>query len=479
LRHCDDHSSESAGIELPETVLSSPRRNPFASRFSLLLTLLAFLAVFALLGWATAHRAIQIAMARNLSGDITDLYAFGFTYVLIFYLLTVLPLLMVIGYRGIQGEMLTARVAEELALCGLREHQLRARLAEYQQSNSFSAFFLPLLVNLLILMVLWAATLLPHGIDGMLDYLSDGGTLSVSIAFMFPRIAADASLVIWALLGAYFYSLTVLIRRWMQSDLTTGVVWKIDVRLVITLVLGLLLVRLATGPERDLAMVGPYVTVLAFSIGIVPDVFLRWSMRQIKRVVRLDADDELRLFAPSDLQRRIPGISFWQMDRLAEEGVESVQDMAMKAIPTLLIRTRFDTPLLLSWVDRALLANHVGEQLHLFHRAHIHRATELIARTGTEADRAAVLRSLADAVPRADGELAETGIAGRMSGKDGTRGAPPPTEEQLANIISGLRNGPNLRELMAYWANTGAREGDGGGETRAGGVRKRSLSAAG
>lgn len=432
--------------------MSPSRRNRSTSRFSLLLTLLVFLAIFLGFGYVIADRAATIAIARQLSGDLADLYAFGFTYALIFYLLTVLPLLMVIGYRGLQGETLTAKVEEHLAMCGLTDHQLRARMHEYQQHNSFSAFFLPMLVNVLFLFVVWAATLLPHGIAGMLDYLSDGGTLKVAIAFMYPRVAADASLVTWALLGAYFYSLSVLVRRWMQADLTTSVIWKIDVRLAVTFILGLLLTRLAAAPDQEVSAIGPWVTILAFSIGLVPDVFLRWMTRQLQRTARIDVDDEQRLFAPSELQRRIPGISFWQLDRLAEEGIESIQDLAMKGIPSLLINTRFDTALLLSWVDRALLANQVGDRLSMFHDAHVHTATELVARVETDADRAALLRSLVG-VKRLPEKSEYQPHGGHGESFDRAVDAAPITEEQLANIVSGLRNGPNLRELRSYWAN--------------------------
>lgn len=426
------------------TVLQ-PRRAKSASRLWLLLTLLVFLAAFVLVGWTTAQRATQIATTEGLAGDVTDLYAFSFSYVLLFFMLAALPLLMVIGYHGLQGETLSTQLEEHLSMAGLREEQLRARMFEYQQRNGFSAFFLPMLVNILLLHVFWAATLLPHGIGGMLDYLSEGGTLKVGIGLMFPRIAADATLVTWALLGAYFYGLSVLIRRWMQSDLTTSVVWKLDVRFVVTFVLGLLLSRIIGGSDGLLTEFGPWTTLLAFSVGIVPDVFLRWATRQMKRIGRVDTDAMAGVFSPSDLQRRIPGINFWQLDRLAEEGIESIQDLAMRSISALLIHTRFDAALLMSWVDRALLANQAGEQLVLFQRAHVLRATELVARVRTDADRAALLQSLAEAAGRENARPAAADAAASRTVVE------PVSDAQLSNIVSGLENGPNLCELTCYW----------------------------
>jgi hypothetical protein len=437
-----------------QALVLQARPNKLASRLWLLLTLLVFLALVGVFGWAMAERGAQIAMRQGLAGDIDDLYAFAFTYVLLFVLLSTMPLLMVIGYHGLQGEILSAQLQEHLAMAGLRDSQLRARMLEYQQRNSFSAFFLPMLVNTLLLLVLWATTLLPHGIAGMLDYLSSGGTLKVGVAFMFPRIAADAALVNWALLGAYFYGLLLLIRRWMQSDLTTGVIWKLNVRFVIAFLLGLLLTRIVSEGGTVSAELGPWTMLLAFSIGIVPDVFLRWASRQLKRIGRVDAEEMARLFTPSDLQRRIPGMSFWQLDRLAEEDIESVQDLAMRAIPTLLIHTRFDTALMMSWVDRALLADQAGEQLPLFQRAHVHSATALIARVQTETGRAALLRSM-DKAAEWECARSDTEAPGSLA-EPPRRTVERVTEEQLGNIVSGLQNGPNLRELTCYWAAVGA-----------------------
>jgi len=149
----------------------------------------------------------------------------------------------------------------------------------------------------------------------------------------------------------------------------------------------------------------------AFTAGLIPDVFLRWVAQQSKRLVG-GGDRTGGPFAPSDLQRKITGMSFWQADRLAEEGIESVQDLAMKDIPDLLIRTRFDPALIFSWVDHALLWNQAGVQ------------------------------SLSQAVEQ---KLSKDLL-------DIDQSQPPPlSRSMLENIINGLRHGPNLRYVRNYW----------------------------
>lgn len=107
-------------------------------------------------------------------------------------------------------------------------------MQEYEDRNSVAVFMLPMLVNLLFLVVVWGMALFPLGLAGMLDYIEGGRQARVGLALAVPIISKNATLLVWMLLGAYVYSISSIIRRWMQSDLTTNVLWRINVRLAIT-----------------------------------------------------------------------------------------------------------------------------------------------------------------------------------------------------------------------------------------------------
>ena len=108
--------------------------------------------------------------------------------------------------------------------------------------------------------------------------------------FNLPLTAAPIS---WAFLGAYFYAIAVLFRRWQRSDLTAGTLWKLTARFAIVFILGLLLTKIA--PTEDTlitpSLAFPWteggldlrsidhtwaggIALSAFIIGIVPDGFL-------------------------------------------------------------------------------------------------------------------------------------------------------------------------------------------------------------
>jgi hypothetical protein len=292
-----------------------------SSKLSLILLLLVFTAALGVVADQAARAAVSAAQAAHSGANPSQVYLFAIVLMMAFLLLTTLPVLMVIAYRGLQGDMLDAQVRASLRLCALDDDELKRRLDEYQERNSFSAFVLPSVVNLFLLYLIWDITLLPNGLLPLVQGLGDSAH-PTSMASLLGGLSDALSPLTWTLLGGYFYALASMIRRWMLADLTTNWLWKIDVRLVLTLILGLLLGALDSGAAD--AAIGPWIAGVGFLIGIVPDLFLRWLAQQIKRVAGIDAMAG-GLFAPSELQRKIEGMSFWQVDRLGEEGIESVQ----------------------------------------------------------------------------------------------------------------------------------------------------------
>lgn len=435
-------------------MVDNPKR---VSRSKRNLTLILILVVvsMAVLSTLFNKRALEIIHARKLDVLDADVYTFGIAYSLTYLLMIALPLFMVAGYRGLQGNILSHKVAESLRMCGLEDHQLREKMQEYEDKNSVSAFLLPMLVNFLFLLLIWGITLFPRGVAGMFDYVEGEMQVRIGIALALPMIADHASPIVWVSLGAYLYGISNMIRRWTQSDLTTAVLWRLNVRLAMTLVIGLLLVNLFQSDGADMGAESTYLNAFAFLIGVTPDMFLRWVNQQVKRVFRVEDEDISDMFALSDLRTKMIGMGFWQSDRLAEEGIESVQDLAMKEIPALLVYMRFDTPLLLSWVDRALLLNQVGEAFPLYRGAHISSATQLVRLVRRNGGAEDVLASL----QQARDELLEIDQAGGSQGES-TVATYHVSRERLEIVVATLEIGPNLHYLNNYWDNVNASKSD-------------------
>ena len=425
----------------PVSGLDTDRRASIRAKIELVFVLGLFAIGFAATVLLLVRRALSLAHARDIDVAVTDLYLFSFTHGLVFVTLVGFPLMLSVGYRGLHNASRARRLSEVLGQCGLDAGMQRIRMQEHGDRTGLSAFLLPMLVNLALLALVWSIVLLPQGLSGMYQFLQPTLDQGRPTADLFPRIAADASPLAWTLLGAYFYSVTVLFRRWLQSDLSASMLWWVNVRLVVALVLGLLLTSLSKSVDGSVSGLGPWVGALAFFVGILPDMLLRWLRRQLWRLFRVE-NTGLALFGSPDLQRAIPGMSFWQVDRLAEEGITSIGDLAMQDLSSLLIRTRFAAPLVMYWVDRALLCDVAGDVVSLLDRVQINRATQLVSMVrnlGVERV-AAIVRDAASSVAHAQPRRK---LTPRMPSREFTAA-------DLRNIVALLEAGPNLRELLNY-----------------------------
>lgn len=75
----------------------------------------------------------------------------------------------------------------------------------------------------------------------------------------------------------------------------------------------------------------------------------------------------------------IQGLELWDQGRLAEEGINNVQNLAESDIFGLIVNTRLSIMTLLHWVDQALLIMHVGKDLKALKSLGIITATDFEA----------------------------------------------------------------------------------------------------
>jgi hypothetical protein len=392
---------------------------------------------------------------------------------LILLFLTSLPLFLVMRYKRVEYDKLVCKLRLDLGLCGFRREQVDDSVEDFQAKNSWSAYFFPTLVMTFYLYLMFGTILLSHGVYGVVVSFSDAACLQTGaktgictvgmvnipqFLFNLPRAASPLS---WAFLGAYFYAIAVLFRRWQRSDLTAGTLWKLTARFAVAFILGLLLTKIVPAGEAPIepSIAFPETITLesiddnwavsaamiAFIIGIVPDGFLNRIFTKVRRFIQ----DRKNPFTPSDLQEKIDGLNFWQEDRLMEEGIESVEDLALTDITDLLVKIRFDTPHLLFWVDQALLSHQAKEHFSVLKEAHVLSATDLLYLTGHKEDSPVLERS------PDQGKLKTvwSSLGGASwDREDLSQG--PISYKSFVNIVYGLHNTPNVPYVWSYMTNT-------------------------
>ncbi len=164
--------------------------------------------------------------------------------------------------------------------------------------------------------------------------------------------------VVIGFLGVVFWVLGTLLRRYIRGDITEKVYIQIAIRfwsvLILTVVITLIFSEeLVLGEDE---MPNQALIAVSFLIGIFPNIGL-----ELIKSTALKAGDKINFIsADSDPFKEITGLTVWDQQRLLEEGINNVQNLANCDLFGLTIRTRFSYMTLINWVDQALLLIHTA-----------------------------------------------------------------------------------------------------------------------
>ena len=158
-----------------------------------------------------------------------------------------------------------------------------------------------------------------------------------------PQIPADAFR--FGFLGAYFYVLQMLVRRYFQNDLKTSAYVNATMRIIIVILLVWTLDLLSgeKAPAQRLA--------IAFAIGVFPHVGWQALQALIKWPLKFVLPSLSQQYPLSDLD----GLNIWYESRLLEEGIEDMQNLATANLVDVMLNTRIPVERLVDWVDQSLL----------------------------------------------------------------------------------------------------------------------------
>ena len=158
----------------------------------------------------------------------------------------------------------------------------------------------------------------------------------------------------YAFLGAYFFSLQMLFRRYVRRDLRGSAYVAVAMRIILAVIgtgVATEAVRLLNPAvsERSLLVVG-------FTIGVFPKVawqIVQTAFRQITGLVIKGLRTDSPLSA-------LDGLTVWHEARLEEEDIENVPNMATTDIVELFLNTRIPPNRIIDWVDQAILFTHLS-----------------------------------------------------------------------------------------------------------------------
>jgi hypothetical protein len=151
----------------------------------------------------------------------------------------------------------------------------------------------------------------------------------------------------FAFLGAYFYILQMLVRRYFQNDLKSTAYINATMRIVIVILLVWVIDPLLAGEVSQATR-----SAIAFTIGVFPTV--GWQFLQqvlIRKPIGLVVDS----LEPKHKLGDLDGLNIWYESRMLEVGVEDMQNLATTDIVDLMLNTRIPVDRIIDWIDQAFL----------------------------------------------------------------------------------------------------------------------------
>ena len=244
---------------------------------------------------------------------------------------------------------------------------------------------LPVLLATLLIALGWLITLPPW--EGRLEFWKTSGAVEIAAAEAqdSPAVAAEAegkpkaatatdkwvavfspikSPVRFAFIGAYFFALQLLFRRYVRRDLRASAYVAVSLRIILA-VLGVWVLAAAIElmPERvvgakESEQFANTLLVGAFVVGVFPRVLWQVLQAGLKKQIGARLAPNLNTQLPiSDLD----GLTVWHEARFEEEDIENIPNMATADIVDMMINTRFPPDRIIDWVDQAILFTHIGQ----------------------------------------------------------------------------------------------------------------------
>lgn len=153
----------------------------------------------------------------------------------------------------------------------------------------------------------------------------------------------------FAFLGAYFYILQMVVRRYFQGDLKPNAYLHAAMRVIMSVLLVWTIDPLIA--DRSQAQR----SAIAFVIGVFP--LAGWQL--LTSLIVLPARWIVPSLKPDHPLDGIEGLNVWYQSRLLELGIEDMQNLATASFVDLMLNTRIPIGRLVDWVDQAILMLHI------------------------------------------------------------------------------------------------------------------------
>ena len=222
---------------------------------------------------------------------------------------------------------------------------LKDRLGQYSREDAggvatLSTATVPVMLSTVLIALGWFVTLPPYEADALIDTRPGVQALTLT-----------GTPVQLAFLGAYFFSLQMLFRRYVLKDLGGSAYVAVSIRIILA-VIGTWILMVVGGLDEK------YLLVAGFVFGVFPRVIWQIVASIFKKTAGIIVPSMISQLPLSDLD----GLTVWHEARLEEEDIENIPNMATADLVELLLNTRLPPERIIDWTDQAILYTQLGPQ---------------------------------------------------------------------------------------------------------------------
>jgi hypothetical protein len=204
---------------------------------------------------------------------------------------------------------------------------------------------IPIYICTILITLGWILTLLPIGQNMIINEPN-------LITYLTP----NATAINFGFLGAYFFTINMVYRRYVRSDLTTKTYTYISIRFLITFILVWAISSIPGLINLKNVAESTGIFIISFLIGIFPETGIALMQDFYKKafgkiIKSLDEEHPLT---------NLEGINLYDRARLLEEGIENIENLAHHNLIELLAKTRIPTTRIIDMFDQAILYIHLG-----------------------------------------------------------------------------------------------------------------------
>jgi hypothetical protein len=156
----------------------------------------------------------------------------------------------------------------------------------------------------------------------------------------------------FAFLGAYFFSLQMLIKRFTRRDLGPNAYNAVSMRIILA-TLGVWVAAQWFHLADNVPTGHGTIFILSFAVGAFPLIIWQLVANVLKRLP--GAFLALPNLAGTQPLSRVDGLSVWHEARLDEEDIENVPNLATADIVELMLNTKIAPNRIIDWIDQSML----------------------------------------------------------------------------------------------------------------------------